>query len=78
MRDVTAVDLRLSGLTAVDATGAPALKEAVGELRERGIEVRITGVEHGHRKVLESLGVLPVNPNPNRGAIPSAAGATAP
>ncbi|MFJ6900233.1 SulP family inorganic anion transporter [Streptomyces hokutonensis] len=78
VRDVTAVDLRLSGLTAVDATGALALKEAVGELRGRGVEVRITGVEHGHRKVLESLGVLPVNPNSNRGAIPSAAGATAP
>ncbi|MEV6509420.1 SulP family inorganic anion transporter [Streptomyces sp. NPDC051642] len=78
VQDVTAVDLRLSGLTAVDATGALALKDAVGELRDRGIEVSITGVEHGHRRVLESLGVLPVNPTSNRGAIPSAAGAAAP
>jgi SulP family sulfate permease len=78
VRDVTAVDLRLSGLTAVDATGALVLKDAVGELRDRGIEVSITGVEHGHRRVLESLGVLPVNPTSNRGAIPSAAGAAAP
>jgi SulP family sulfate permease len=78
VQDVTTVDLRLSGLTAVDATGALALKEAVGELRDRGIEVSITGVEHGHRRVLESLGVLPVNPTSDRGAIPSAAGATAP
>ncbi|MDH6220593.1 SulP family inorganic anion transporter [Streptomyces pseudovenezuelae] len=75
---VNAVDLRLSGLTAVDATGALALKDAVGDLRGRGIEVRITGVEHGHRKVLESLGVLAANPNSNRGAIPSAASAPAP
>jgi SulP family sulfate permease len=75
---VTAVDLRLSGLTALDATGTLALKDAVGEPRGRGIEVRITGVEHGHPRVLESLGVLPVNPTSDRGAIPSAAGATAP
>jgi SulP family sulfate permease len=79
VQDVTAVDLRLSGLTAVDATGALALKDAVGELRDRGIEVRISGLEHGgHRRVLESLGVLPANPTSNRGAIPSAAGAAAP
>lgn len=70
VQDVTAVDLRLSGLTAVDATGALALKDAVGELRDRGIEVSITGVEHGHRRVLESLGVLPVNPTSNRGLSP--------
>ncbi|MEU6146989.1 SulP family inorganic anion transporter [Streptomyces sp. NPDC047081] len=77
---VSRVDLRLSGLTAVDATGALALKDAVGDLRDRGIEVRITGVDHGHRRVLESLGVLPLpaNPLPDRGAIPSAAGAPAP
>ncbi|MGW1210804.1 hypothetical protein ACWD5F_14355 [Streptomyces sp. NPDC002499] len=62
----------------MDATGAPSLKDAVGDLRGRGIEVRITGVEHGHRKVLESLGVVAANPNSNRGAIPSAAGAAAP
>ncbi|MEU5537883.1 SulP family inorganic anion transporter [Streptomyces sp. NPDC020362] len=71
---VSAVDLRLSGLTAVDATGALALKDAMDELRSRGVEVRISGVEHGHRRVLESLGVLPASPTPNRGAIPSAAG----
>jgi SulP family sulfate permease len=77
---VSAVDLRMSGLTAVDATGALALKDAVGDLRGRGIEVRITGVERGHRKVLESLGVLPsgAQPSSNRGAIPSASGASAP
>ncbi|MFI6491774.1 SulP family inorganic anion transporter [Streptomyces sp. NPDC050564] len=77
---VSAVDLRMSGLTAVDATGALALKDAVGDLRGRGIEVRITGVERGHRKVLESLGVLPsgAQPSSNRGAIPSASGASVP
>lgn len=77
---MSAVDLRMSGLTAVDATGALALKDAVGDLRDRGIEVRITGVERGHRRVLESLGVLPtgVRPSSNRGAIPSATGAATP
>ncbi|GAA3805490.1 SulP family inorganic anion transporter [Streptomyces coacervatus] len=75
---VSVVDLRLTGLTAVDATGALALKDAVGDLRARGIEVNITGVEHGHRRVLESLGVLAANPSRNRGANPSAATAPAP
>ncbi|MCW8375261.1 SulP family inorganic anion transporter [Streptomyces justiciae] len=78
VRGVGTVDLRLSGLTAVDATGALALKDAIGELRGRGIEVRVTGVERGHRRVLESLGVLPEIPSPKTGAIPSAAGAPAP
>ena len=78
VRGVTAVELRLSGLTAVDATGALALKDAIGDLRGRGIEVRVSGVTGGHRRVLESLGVLPVLPAPNRGAIPSAAAAPAP
>ncbi|MGW0627293.1 hypothetical protein ACWCQN_32480 [Streptomyces sp. NPDC001984] len=47
--------------------------------RGRGIEVRISGVEHGHRRVLESCGVLSAAaPSPDRGAIPSAAGSPAP
>ncbi|WP_030603518.1 SulP family inorganic anion transporter, partial [Streptomyces fulvoviolaceus] len=66
VQGVTAVDLRLSGLTAVDATGALALRDAVDDLRGRGIEVQVTGVGDGHRRVLESLGVLPVVPSPNR------------
>ncbi|MGW0884553.1 SulP family inorganic anion transporter, partial [Streptomyces sp. NPDC002671] len=75
---VSAVDLRLSGLTAVDATGALALKEAVGELRGRGVEVRISGVGVDHRRVLESCGVLAaVSPSTDRGVVPSAAGAPA-
>ncbi|MEU6354476.1 SulP family inorganic anion transporter [Streptomyces sp. NPDC047072] len=74
---VTAVELRLSGLTAVDATGALALKEAVQELRGRGVEVRVSGVGPEHRRVLESLGVIPEVPRPNRGAIPSATAAPA-
>ncbi|MER6355365.1 SulP family inorganic anion transporter [Streptomyces sp. NPDC001634] len=78
VQGVSAVDLRMSGLTAVDATGALALKDAVGELAGRGIEVRISGVGQGHRRVLESLGVLPAGPSRNRGAIPSAAGVPAP
>jgi len=78
VQGVSVVDLRLTGLTAVDATGALALKDAVGDLRGRGIEVNITGVDQGHRRVLESLGVLAANPSTDRGAIPSAAGVPAP
>ncbi|MDT0437896.1 MULTISPECIES: SulP family inorganic anion transporter [Streptomyces] len=77
---VAAVDLRLSGLTAVDATGALALKEAVDELRGRGIAVRISDVAPCHRRILESLGVLPADaaPTRERGVVPSAAGVPAP
>ncbi|OXY96505.1 SulP family inorganic anion transporter [Streptomyces diastatochromogenes] len=76
---VSAVDLRLSGLTAVDATGALALKEAVAELRGRGVDVRISGVDLDHRRVLESCGVLTAaGTGAKRGVVPSAAGMTAP
>ncbi|ANP55504.1 SulP family sulfate permease [Streptomyces griseochromogenes] len=76
---VSAVDLRLSGLTAVDATGALALRETVAELRGQGVEVRISGVEPGHRRVLESCGVLtPVDSSAKRGVVPSAAGVGSP
>ncbi|MFI8238760.1 SulP family inorganic anion transporter [Streptomyces sp. NPDC085866] len=76
---VSAVDLRLSGLTAVDATGALALKEAVAELRGRGVDVRISGVDLDHRRVLESCGVLTAGgAGAKRGVVPSAAGMTAP
>ncbi|MEU6089242.1 SulP family inorganic anion transporter [Streptomyces sp. NPDC047085] len=76
---VSAVDLRLSGLTAVDATGALALKEAVDELRGRGVAVRISEVDRDHRRVLESCGVLTAaGPSTDRGVLPSAASATAP
>ncbi|MET8981969.1 SulP family inorganic anion transporter [Streptomyces sp. NPDC004539] len=75
---VNAVELRLSGLTAVDATGALALKEAVGELRGRGVDVRLSDVDPAHRHTLESVGVLPESPRPKRGAIPRAAGVPAP
>ncbi|WP_416972572.1 SulP family inorganic anion transporter [Streptomyces sp. 4F14] len=75
---VHAVELRLSGLTAVDATGALALKDAVGELRGRGIDVRLSDIGPAHRHTLESVGALPVTPTPKRGAIPRAAEAPAP
>ncbi|MHC5908399.1 SulP family inorganic anion transporter [Streptomyces sp. S6] len=75
---VNAVELKLSGLTAVDATGALALKEAVGELRGRGVDVRLSDVGPAHRRTLESVGVLPASPRPKTGDIPRAAGVPAP
>ncbi|HEY8983996.1 MAG TPA: SulP family inorganic anion transporter, partial [Streptomyces sp.] len=75
---VNAVELKLSGLTAVDATGALALREAVGELRGRGVDVRLSGVGPAHRRTLESVGVLPASPRPKRGDIPRAAGVPVP
>ncbi|MDX3387048.1 SulP family inorganic anion transporter [Streptomyces niveiscabiei] len=72
------VELRLSGLTAVDATGALALKDAVGELRGRGVDVHLSGIGAAHRRALESVGLLPAAPTPKRGAIPRAAEAPAP
>ncbi|MFJ8333477.1 SulP family inorganic anion transporter [Streptomyces sp. NPDC094437] len=76
---VATVDLRLSGVTAMDATGALALKDAVDTLHDRGIEVHLTEVAPAHRRTLESLGVLPApTPAPDKGVVPSAAGAPAP
>ncbi|MFM9444482.1 SulP family inorganic anion transporter [Streptomyces acidiscabies] len=75
---VNEVELRLSGLTAMDATGALALKDAVGELRGRGVDVHLSDIGPAHRRTLESVGLLPAAPTPKRGAIPRAAEAPAP
>ncbi|GAQ55517.1 SulP family inorganic anion transporter [Streptomyces acidiscabies] len=75
---VNEVELKLSGLTAMDATGALALKDAVGELRGRGVDVHLSDIGPAHRHTLESVGLLPAPPTPKRGAIPRAAEAPAP
>jgi SulP family sulfate permease len=56
--DVRVVILRLSQVQVLDATGAQALGEIVGELESRGITVLLKGVRSRHRRVLEAVGTL--------------------
>ncbi|MGW1145539.1 STAS domain-containing protein, partial [Streptomyces sp. NPDC002454] len=64
LRELSAVDdarvviLRLSRVTALDATGALALKDAVAELERRGVVVLASGIRPGQRKALDSVGLL--------------------
>ena len=50
--------LRLPDLQVLDATGAQALGEIVGELEDRGITVLLKGPRPQHLRVLEAVGVL--------------------
>ncbi|RSS83691.1 SulP family inorganic anion transporter [Streptomyces sp. WAC06614] len=56
--DVRVVILRMSHITTIDATGALVLKDAVHQLRRRGIAVLASGIRPGHRQVLASVGAL--------------------
>ncbi len=64
LAELTAVDgvqvviLRLPDLQVLDATGAQALGEIVGQLEGRGITVLIKGPRPEHLRVLEAVGVL--------------------
>ncbi|MFE1951050.1 SulP family inorganic anion transporter [Streptomyces sp. NPDC059524] len=58
--DVRVVVLRMSRVTTMDATGALVLKDAVEKLGRRGITVLASGIRPGHRRVLESVGALPL------------------
>lgn len=59
--DLTAIDqtkvviLRMGHLSAVDATGAQAIGEAVAELRQRGIVVLLSAVRPAHEKPLRQV-----------------------
>lgn len=57
--DVHVVVLRMSHITALDTTGALALKDAVTELRHRNITVLISGLRTDHRHRLTALDALP-------------------
>lgn len=56
--DARVVILRMSHVTTVDATGALVLKDVVEKLNRRGITVMASGIRPGHRRVLDSVGVL--------------------
>jgi SulP family sulfate permease len=55
--DVRVVILRLSRLSAIDATGAHVLGDAISRLEHRGIVVLLSGIQPRHDEVLETLGV---------------------
>jgi SulP family sulfate permease len=55
---VSAVILRMSRVTTVDATGALVLKDAVEKLESRGIAVYVSGIRDGHHRPLEALGAI--------------------
>ncbi|MFE3293789.1 SulP family inorganic anion transporter [Rhodococcus sp. NPDC059234] len=56
--DVKVVILRMSRITALDATGAMVLQDAIAKLEHRHITVLISGVKPEHLRPLESLGVF--------------------
>ncbi|WP_019630602.1 SulP family inorganic anion transporter [Actinomadura atramentaria] len=55
--DVEVVILRMSRISALDATGAGVLGDAVERLERRGVVVMISGIRPGHDQVLAALGV---------------------
>ncbi|WP_424643362.1 SulP family inorganic anion transporter [Embleya sp. AB8] len=54
---VQVVVLRMSRVTAIDATGAAVLGEAITELEHRGVTVLLSGVKPDHEHVLTALGI---------------------
>jgi sulfate permease, SulP family len=56
--DVKVVILRMSRVTALDATGAIVLKDAITKLEHRRITVLISGIKPEHLRPLEALGVF--------------------
>ena len=55
--DVRVVILRMSNVTALDATGAHVLGEAITHLERRGTVVLLSGVQASHENVISALGV---------------------
>lgn len=56
--DIRAVVLRMSHVTALDATGAAVLADTIAGLESRGIEVMVSGVPDRLRRVLGANGLL--------------------
>jgi SulP family sulfate permease len=54
---VQVVILRLSRITALDATGAKVLGDAITRLERRGIVVLLSGIQANHDVVLNALGI---------------------
>ncbi|MCH0564141.1 MULTISPECIES: SulP family inorganic anion transporter [unclassified Streptomyces] len=58
LADVRVVILRMSRVSALDATGALVLKDAVEKLTRRGILVLASGIRPDQHQVLDSVGAL--------------------
>ncbi|MFE6868868.1 SulP family inorganic anion transporter [Kitasatospora sp. NPDC057692] len=56
--EVDVVVLRMSRVSAVDASGATVLGDAIGRLRRRGTLVLVSGVRDEHHRPLDALGIL--------------------
>ncbi|MDX3189779.1 SulP family inorganic anion transporter [Streptomyces sp. MN03-5084-2B] len=56
--DVLVVILRFSRLHLLDATGAKALGETIGELEARGVTVLLKGIQDHHQHLLTTTGAL--------------------
>jgi SulP family sulfate permease len=54
----TTVLIRMSQVSAIDATGAHTLRDAITHLHRRGITVYLSGLRPTHHKPLHALGVL--------------------
>ncbi len=55
---MSALILRMSRVTTIDASGALMLKDTIDKLEHRGITVYVSGIRDGHHKPLEALGVI--------------------
>lgn len=56
--DVRVVILRMSRVSAIDASGAKVLGDAIGKLTRRGTLVLVSGIREEHQNRLDALGVL--------------------
>jgi SulP family sulfate permease len=55
---VRVVILRMSRISAIDASGARVLGDAIDKLQRRGVLVLVSGVRPEHRRPLDALGTL--------------------
>jgi sulfate permease, SulP family len=55
---VSVVILRMSAVSAIDASGALVLKDAIEKLQHRGMIVLISGIRPGHHRPLDALDVI--------------------
>ena len=55
---VSVVILRMSAVSAIDASGALVLKDAIEKLQRRGITVLMSGIRAGHHRTLDALEVI--------------------
>jgi SulP family sulfate permease len=55
---VSVVILRMSSVSAIDASGALVLKDAIQKLQHRGMTVLVSGIRPGHNRPLAALDVI--------------------